>query len=1414
MDSPSGETQEDSDFDFYSNHSSSDTAQASPRTDETAIAAPMAASDPLPQEDSADDSEAEMDMSPVQSPITSSHASPGTNGTSVAMDVAAVDATASPASHAGVKRKLSETESPDADPTGVPAEDENGARVLKLRKLDTPPAAHEDKSGSHRRITELPFSIWKQVFMHLSPAMLARCVRVSKTFRSWLVLQDGEVIANPAAAEDGNLRTFFPDMLARLSHPSGKIKAYLNLQEKKLNAGPTKKDIDTVWTNSKRTFYNALPKSLQGMTDMQMLALIGGSSCQSCGKVGAPSTANSVFNAGPGPDGVRVIWPFRIRSCGSCLEQNVVRDIQVLQNPTLSALRFGVAHGFFRSTDLHFVPDQVRQLPGGIPGNLKFSKVYHREDLRKIVDDETHAKTLGEAALDEWRKGLLDAGKKIMNDSARWEKWELQMRPGIDLGQMLREDDPSSFPRRYGTTQSKPAGSNGLQPPLAGNGTHPLPQPVHVFENGFNSHFEPPGQQQPQPLEQQRWQQSRKVRDPREVSAARSFRKLEIERRCREMETPIAPEFLQHMDSFNAALKISLPLTDGAWEMLKPRLLSQLPHAQEIEYRRTQQQSYLQAGLQMEPNISKPAREVYDRDYDQLQEPLRKKLAEYASDIINGRWHGGNILEPNNVPEFAADVLVFVHEMYNANENEAGSPSSTNLADEKRPFLSLDNMKWLYDNKVRPLTESQRREQFICEGCFRDGTFDDKKPKWFAFEGLIQHYGAKHTSDFSKGNVVVHWQTAHWPEEQMFHKEPGRWLQASRRPADFKPKVEARPTPPESARNSYALPPQQSLEHSRTGSTFQQMPHEYPYSHQVPPVTEAQVGRQVLTEKLACDAREVWDALDGVKGIQALGCIRLQTAIHHCVSRYAQAFHDLPTLDIFSHALVNQAQMKPLRKAHLLVCKTCLHTATNGAPDTGEYWYRTSQAPKYTALELIEHYQKEHKSAAANGVLNWVKDMIELPDRDEIRTLLHTPGMDDAKLGLIAAALPHAFPLPLPKIGVVADAADKHERRGNGSKHSGKGKHAQGQKKQKNGKGGGKRRPSHDSPLPEPNENEYDPRRPMYVSVKNEAPDPAQFDTDARKPADPSMFDTDARYPPRAAPGPVEPETLAAVLQRLVPGPSAPQQPSNGDRQSRSPSVGRREPEQAPRPTASAINPVTQTQPDFSAILASLTSQGAVTPTSMTAPAPRQRSVSTAHRSAPGAYSEHPYDGARRSVHQYEAPYQAPLQPHLAHGVHELQAALTGNRRQFEHNQQVPAQQYRIQYEGDHYHGRPQPQQVYYNEAPVHYMPRRESEQSYAGYQQQASAPHTIFVDQQGRQLEPVPTTAPVQYAPGPSPYLSPAVQYAPVHYAPAPMQYAPSPYDQQQYDRRHEQAVYAQPVYDDGRQMYYPPPSAHHPRQ
>lgn len=67
------------------------------------------------------------------------------------------------------------------------------------------------------------------------------------------------------------------------------------------------------------------------------------------------------------------------------------------------------------------------------------------------------------------------------------------------------------------------------------------------------------------------------IRNEEEVRKA--ARKIEIERRCQQMNPPIPPEVLRHMESFKASIQIAHPLNDESWTTLEPRLVSQLAAA-------------------------------------------------------------------------------------------------------------------------------------------------------------------------------------------------------------------------------------------------------------------------------------------------------------------------------------------------------------------------------------------------------------------------------------------------------------------------------------------------------------------------------------------------------------------------------------------------------------------------------------------------------------------------------------------------------------------------------------------------------------------------------------------------------------------------------------------------------------------
>ena len=235
------------------------------------------------------------------------------------------------------------------------------------------------------------------------------------------------------------------------------------------------------------------------------------------------------------------------------------------------------------------------------------------------------------------------------------------------------------------------------------------------------------------------------------------------------------PSVLNHMESFQAATQITQPLTEQAWKILKPRLLAQLPYAERREKERVQQTEVLAEEYRQRRHQEaqlKETKDNFDREWEIFQAPVRNRIGALADEIIETRWAGAKSITKETSPKFAADVLVNVRQRFYAEiaqEDEAalaaGDPvkiDPSNGPPSRR--LILENMKWLFDTKIKPLTDHFQRELFLCNGC--EGNF-----KFYGFEGVIQHYAAKHTNTLSMGNIVVHWR-AEWPEYPPFNPNP------------------------------------------------------------------------------------------------------------------------------------------------------------------------------------------------------------------------------------------------------------------------------------------------------------------------------------------------------------------------------------------------------------------------------------------------------------------------------------------------------------------------------------------------------------------------------------------------------------------------------------------------------------------
>lgn len=432
--------------------------------------------------------------------------------------------------------------------------------------------------------------------------------------------------------------------------------------------------------------------------------------------------------------------------------------------------------------------------------------------MQRIKQRLDEVRELGAASADEWSKGLAAEGKERINDAIRWEQWEakgglrkVNVRPQAKAIATSSTTTPTqSLPKSHNSAESNGSvpehgqmtlknGTPVLNSAIVHMTSQPYPQnpprkPLHTSNQGdhllilpYQAPYHVPWintgpfrelSPHPLPAPVPMPRPERTVKDANEAKAAR---RTEIERRCSLFDPPLLPHILNHMESFQAAIQISTPLTDTAWDVLRPRLLAQRAGAEKRELELVQQNELLQSELKQrryQEGQSKESKESIDRHWDSVQAPIRDRLAVLADAVIEQRWFGGRGVTKDNCPKFAADVLLFVRQQFYdevARAKEAATTSGHPIKSDPpngppTQTLTLENMKWVFDTKVKPITENFQRELFLCNGC-------DDNFKFYGFEGVIQHYAAKHTTALSMGSIVVYWRSE-WPDEPPFNPEP------------------------------------------------------------------------------------------------------------------------------------------------------------------------------------------------------------------------------------------------------------------------------------------------------------------------------------------------------------------------------------------------------------------------------------------------------------------------------------------------------------------------------------------------------------------------------------------------------------------------------------------------------------------
>jgi hypothetical protein len=816
------------------------------------------------------------------------------------------------------------------------------------------------------------------------------------------------------------------------------------------------------------------------------------------------------------------------------------------------------------------------------------------------------------------------------------------------------------------------------------------------------------------------------------------------------------------MEAYQAAMLIAAPMTDLAWDMLKPRLLAQRESAELFEYTREQNAAVLRLTVQSIPteaSSNNPAK-GQDREYERRLQPLRIRLGEIADEYIYGLWHGGKALTWDNTPIFTANSL---HHIWKSHINEQqSSQCQSRSADrqgedsDKTNSLTLDNMKWVYDTKIRPLADKHRREHFLCACCpVANGA------KWYSFESFMQHFGAKHTSSFSKGNVVVHWQTAEWPDEPPFHLSPVRGVKAGHSNTRLNERTYACTLPPGAYSNPLAsdhmvLEPIRytgttdinqsnvvhgpSTERTASGSVLSDVVTELRRIDAGASIHEADDSAKKLT--LVNDLSAMWSA---VRGIQTdLECVLLRTVFYHTAKSFSDQYGHHPSLPLVTELLSSQVPLRSLRDLKGLACKICVATANPGDGGTTPYYGRIRNVKLFKLHSLLEHFAQAHRSVSPP---DWMTNMVETPFDVGVEELRKAVGMDETKLALIAATLEGTCD-PTALLAISANKSNANIRPvvvgTNGVLHRLKQKRGAQAKRKKS-------KPidiAQTSRLPKL---EFKQQATLLVSkgdhLEKHALDPSRFDTDIgrsveSKPA--PIMRTDVMTETRKALS-----FSPAAMQLPYRSPSAASSPRSPLRQARS---------------HTGLRPAPSTPLDIAAILASLNghTNHAASDMPIRSPAPLDRQLS-ADRQETSERQLHPeYYGPIANTAQpafHHAPQSQPDNSHasFSDGVAALRASLStgppGAQAKHTHatrsgNQFQPSPQHAATATPHWYeHERHYDQRIATEQAePVQYIQLPAQRYARSDDYHHLSPQQITYVDENGRLIELIPIErAPVQ---------------------------------------------------------------------
>lgn len=614
----------------------------------------------------------------------------------------------------------------------------------------------------------------------------------------------------------------------------------------------------------------------------------------------------------------------------------------------------------------------------------------------------------------------------------------------------------------------------------------------------------------------------------------KAIRRAEIERRAAQLNPPIGATTLAYMSSFQAAVEIAMPLNDSAWDQLKLRLIAQHADALKAENQFLAQDEIIQrtdAQNKLQDLERRAAKENREQHWDECKKLVHSKLQIYAENFFRDQYR--SVVGRDACQQFAADLLQHVRDHFfrdlnleDARMRDTGHPVPIVLPDQiSSRKLTLDDMRWVNDNYVRPHTDRLQKELFLCSECFVTNG------KSYTLDSLIQHYAVKHTEDFRMGSSTVYWKS-NWPESPPFHPNPTAArasFQASQpvsahsvqmnplhiapyqipadgpRPGHFIPYYQQHPgpapppavfpgpppNPPQvpgydnpfgknqyqlgngvpAPPNYYAPPladttPNVPPAFPQPNDPFQPPPWSsgpapYHQTVQAPPASHEQTGRfrrprsaasqisynssstapnnfpprfprpfastrgapspvpalptqpnmyELQLLEVVNSARELWELTSDILPLS--DSMRAQVIIEHMALRFKEKYVNEPNLSLFKGALLH-SKTSHLQQLQGLTCRGCIIKRQTLETRIG------SDIPERSLLDLVAHFQSAHIEYVPSARsplrrLDWRQNMIELPEKHDIRVLMHSPSVTQKQLELIAEALPRYFPSPLP----------------------------------------------------------------------------------------------------------------------------------------------------------------------------------------------------------------------------------------------------------------------------------------------------------------------------------------------------------------------------------------------------------------